>query len=152
MTFTKSAITTGDSHTHSIDTDLSRVRSFEKKQELFNTLHSEHPDHYSRLYLVGFLKFVGYSLEEICSIIDTEVSWEDYDRTMTYCQVRSIFKPGEDGGTTQPFLNGFVEGVEGENTFTKVVSPFNEKLCIVGSVRVTCFFKMCDVCPLKVTT
>lgn len=139
-----------------VGSQLSKVRSFEKQQDLFNILHSEHPDHYSRLYLVGFLKYVGYSLEEICNLIDKEASWEGYDRTMTFCQVRSVFKPGvKDAGTTQPFLNGFVEGVLGENTFTKVVSPirdngYDPKFCNIGTTRITCHFKKCDLCNLKV--
>lgn len=77
---------------HSVDIDLSRVRSFEKKQELLNILHSEHPDHYSRLWMVGFLRHVGYSQDEICALINKEASWSDYDATMTYCQVRSVFR------------------------------------------------------------
>jgi hypothetical protein len=76
----------------SADTNLSLIRSNDKRTELFNILHSEDPDHYSRLWFVGFLKYVGYSLEEICAIIDLEASWSDYDATMTYCQVRSVFK------------------------------------------------------------
>lgn len=144
--------------THSVDLDLSKVRSFEKRQELFNILHSEHPDHYSRLYLVGFLNSVGYSLEEICALIDFEASWEDYDRTMTYCQVRSVFKPGakDTEATTDLFLHGFEKGGTGEKTFTKVLSPvhaddqYKPKACRIGNSRITCYFKKCDLCNLKV--
>ncbi len=42
--------------------------------------------------MVGFLKFVGYSLEEICSIINEEACWGDYDAARTYNQVRSVFR------------------------------------------------------------
>ena len=72
--------------------DLNRVYSYDKRQELLNILHSEEPDHYQRLYLVGFLKHVGYSQEEICDIIDNEASWTDYNAVMTFNQVRSVFK------------------------------------------------------------
>lgn len=54
------------------DADLSKVRSFEKRQEIYNILHSEDPDHYSRLWLTGFLKFCGYGIDERCSIIHTK--------------------------------------------------------------------------------
>jgi hypothetical protein len=74
------------------DADLSKVISFEKRQELYNILHSEDPDHYSRLWLVGFLKFCGYGIEEICAIIQYEACWANYDTRMTYCQVASVFR------------------------------------------------------------
>jgi DNA primase large subunit len=76
------------------DADLSRVISFEKRQELYNILHSEDPDHYSRLWLTGFLKFCGYSIEEICAIIHHEASWSDYDDRKTWCQINSVFRSG----------------------------------------------------------
>lgn len=76
------------------DADLSKVISFEKRQELYNILHSEDPDHYSRLWFVGFLKFCSYSIEEICAIIHHEASWADYDSRMTWCQVNSVFRSG----------------------------------------------------------
>jgi hypothetical protein len=140
--------------THSLDTDLSAVRSFEKRQELFNTLHAEDACHSERLYLAGFLKFVGYSLDEICAIIDREASWKDYDRTMTYCQVQSVFKPvAKDATPSHPFLDSFEEGAAGKSPFTKGVSPHSDhggsKLCIVGSSRITCYFKDCDLCKFK---
>lgn len=137
---------------HHVDTDLSRVRSFEKKQELLNTLHSEHPDHYSRLYLVGFLKSVGYSLEEICSIIDKEASWEDYDATMTYCQVRSVFKPGgKDSKEGSPFLHSPFEGVgvevpPGGDLGGVSVDKYEPIDCQIGNTHITCYFKKCTHC------
>jgi len=81
-----------DISSSSTDVDLSKVISFEKRQELFNILHSEDPDHYSRLWLTGFLKFCGYNLEEICAIIHNESCWANYDTSMTYCQVASVFR------------------------------------------------------------
>jgi len=89
------------------DVSLDRVRSPEKLQNLLNVLHSEDPDANSRLWLAGFLKFVGYSLDEICIIIDKEAAWSNYDAFVTYNQVRSIFRrhgiPGRGGrGTDSP--------------------------------------------------
>ncbi|GEM_PF-990477 len=74
------------------DADLSKVISFEKRQELYNILHSEDPDHYSRLWLVGFLKFCGYSADEICAVVHAEACWSDYDTRTTWCQVNSVFR------------------------------------------------------------
>jgi hypothetical protein len=133
------------------DIDLSNVRSFEKKQELFNILHSEDPDHYSRLYFVGFLKYVGYSLEEICSIIHQEASWGDYDAVMTYCQVRSVFK-GVDISSQGQEKREF----EGEKPAPQrglspsCIDAYLPKTCIIGNTRITCYFKKCGSCPLKV--
>lgn len=86
------------------DASLDRIRSPEKLQELLNVLHSEEPGANSRLWLAGFLKFVGYSLEEICDIIDKEAAWCHYDAFVTYNQVRSLFRrhgiPGRGGRGT----------------------------------------------------
>jgi len=75
-----------------VDTELTKVLSFDKQTSLFNILHSDNPCHSSRLWLVGFLKFVGYSQEEICDIIHHGASWGNYDANMTSTQVRSLFK------------------------------------------------------------
>jgi hypothetical protein len=85
-----------------VDRDLSKVISFEKRQELYNILHSEDADHYSRLWLTGFLKFCGYSIDEICAIIHHEACWADYDIRMTYCQVASVFRSRGCGTTSTP--------------------------------------------------
>lgn len=90
-----------EGHAH-YDPDLSKVRSFEKQQELLNVLHSEDPCHSERLWFVGFLKFAGYSLDEICALIDKEASWKDYDANMTYCQVSSVFR-GSSPNNNKPF-------------------------------------------------
>ena len=141
---------------HSPDTDLSKVRSFEKQQELFNILHSEEACHYERLYLVGFLKFVGYSLEEICALIDKEASWGDYDATMTYCQIHSIFKPGVKASPEEQHISSQVVSFAPFLYYNKEkvsspggVYPSGSKLCIVGPTRITCYFKDCDLCNFK---
>ncbi len=76
----------------SVDSELSKIKSFEIQQKIYNILHSEDPSHYERLWMVGFLKYVGYTVEEICDIINAEASWIDYDARVTYCQVSSIFR------------------------------------------------------------
>ncbi|MCZ7401222.1 MAG: hypothetical protein O8C61_03270 [Candidatus Methanoperedens sp.] len=141
---------------NSPDLDLSKVRSFEKRQELFNILHSEDACHYERLYLVGFLKFVGYSLEEICALIDKEASWCDYDATMTYCQVQSVFK--SDGKDDEAISSQFRKEAEAaENPLQRVfiersTDKYTPKICIIGNSRITCHYKKCDSCKLKVAS
>lgn len=99
-----------------VDVDLLKVRSFDKRQDLYNILHSEDADHYSRLYLAGFLKFVGYSMEDVCNIIDRECSWEDYDARMTYNQVKSIFRNNDTSISSQFTKVATMAG----NTFQRV--------------------------------
>lgn len=77
---------------HFNDLDLSLVKSEDKRTELLNILHSEHADHYSRLWFVGFLRYVGYTQDQICQIIDQDASWEDYDSKVTWLHVNSVFR------------------------------------------------------------
>lgn len=84
------------------DRDLLRVSSFEKKQEIFNILHSEDASHYERLWMAGFMKYCGYSIKEICAIIHHEACWENYDARTTYCQVASVFRSRGCGMTSTP--------------------------------------------------
>jgi hypothetical protein len=88
------------------DLDLSKLISFEKRQELYNVLHSEDPDHYSRLWFVGFMKFCGYTADEICNIIHDEAAWSDYDARMTFLQVQSIFRTGDRRSTSAGICTG----------------------------------------------
>lgn len=84
------------------DTDITKVISFEKRQEIFNVLHSQDASHYERLWATGFLKFVGYTADEICSIIHHEACWANYDTRTTYCQVASVFRSRGCGTTSTP--------------------------------------------------
>lgn len=102
------------------DRDLSKVYSFERRQDIYNILHSEKPDHYSRLWLVGFMKFCGYSINEICSIIRYEASWANYDDRKTWCQVNSVFRSGRSMNiSTTPRDKRTTSG----SIMTKCVSP-----------------------------
>ena len=59
----------------------------------------------------------------------------------------------DDKTPTPPFLNSFEEGAAGKPPFTKGVSLLSNhgasKLCIVGSSRITCYFKDCGLCKFK---
>ncbi len=119
------------------DTELSKIRSFDKRTEIFNILHSESPSHYERLWLVGFLRFVGYSFDETCSIIHEENSWVGYDPIMTYNQVRSVFKGSRTTtlhrkGISSPFITWFKHD-EWEKRYGK-------RLCTIHYVS-------CEECP-----
>lgn len=119
------------------DTSLDRIRSPEKLQELLNVLHSEDPDANSRLWLAGFLKFVGYSLEEICDLIDKEASWSNYDAFVTYNQVRSLFRRHGSPG----------RGARGTDSPRGVWIKHEDWLKHYGKRMCTLHFVSCVECP-----
>ena len=122
----------------SVDNELSKVRSDVKRTELLDILHSEDPDHYSRLWMAGFLKFVGYTLEEICAIIDKEACWSGYDAKTTWCQLSSLFKRQHNNQT----ISSQFEGVGAAPGGTFQSPPFERK-------RRPCAIKWipCRECP-----
>lgn len=70
---------------------LNKVNSDWKAIECANILEACHPTHAERLWLVGFLKFAGYSMIEILDIIYGHNHWVDYDERTTGYQVASVF-------------------------------------------------------------
>ena len=60
--------------------------------EVINILQKEEPTHYERLWMVGYLKWLGFTEDEIMAIIDNRNNWLDYDRNITWYQVCSVFK------------------------------------------------------------
>ncbi len=117
--------------------DLSRVFSFEKQRALFNVLHSKSPDHYSRLWMAGFLKHVGYTLSDICFIIDEEASWDNYDVRKTYCQVNSLFRrSGHSGNPTKGISSPRGAWLK----HSEWIKKYGKRLCTIHYVR-------CADCP-----
>jgi hypothetical protein len=119
---------------HSVDIELSKVHSFDKQAELFNVLHSEDPSHYERLWLVGFLKYAGYTIEEICAIIDKEACWGDYDATMTYNQVSSVFRlsgrSGSGGKNISSPSGTWLKRSEWDKRFNKALCTLHYVGCV----------------------
>jgi len=70
---------------------LNKVKSDKKALEVAAILDSCHPTHSERLWLVGFLKFCGYSMIEVLDIIEEHAQWGDYNPALTEYQVASIF-------------------------------------------------------------
>jgi hypothetical protein len=69
---------------------LDKVISNSKREDVSSILHSVHPSHKQRLWLVGFLNYVGYSLSEILGIIDSENRWKGYDKDKTAYQASTV--------------------------------------------------------------
>lgn len=70
---------------------LSKVLSDKKALELAAILEAVRPTHAERLWLVGFMKYAGYSMPEVLDIIREHSHWSDYDERTTAYQVGTIF-------------------------------------------------------------
>jgi len=71
---------------------LDKVHSIVKRAQLTDILFAPHPTHEERLWLAGFLKYAGYTVEEVCKIIDQQCEWQDYKPSITAYQVESVFR------------------------------------------------------------
>jgi hypothetical protein len=128
------------------DPDLSKVRADEKRQEILEILHSEHPDHYSRLWMVGFLRFAGYSEAEILEIIDKGNSWSDYDSIITQRHVSSVFRKNARLEAQDSVQGGYPDAAV---LSKRLMVDFEPELCVIGDIRVNCHYRKCERCPLK---
>lgn len=70
---------------------LNKVNSDKKALEVAAIIDACHPTHSERLWLVGFLKFCGYSMAEVLDIIREQCHWSDYNERITAQQVASVF-------------------------------------------------------------
>lgn len=70
---------------------LNKVNSDKKAIECGNVLEAFHPTHSERLWLCGFLKYVGYSVIDVLDIIREHAQWADYNQRTTAYQVGTIF-------------------------------------------------------------
>ena len=71
---------------------LHKIYSIKKQLQIFDILQAFHPVHAERLWLVGFLKYTGYSYNEVIDIIDKHGEWGDYNAEYTAYQVATIYK------------------------------------------------------------
>ena len=70
---------------------LNKINSDKKAIECAGVLDASHPTHSERLWLVGFLKFCGYSMAEVLDIIYDHAQWSDYNSRVTAYQVGTVF-------------------------------------------------------------
>lgn len=71
---------------------LNKINSDKKALECANILEAGHPTHSERLWLVGFLRYCGYSMDEVLDIICEHCHWSDYSERTTAYQIGTIFK------------------------------------------------------------
>ena len=69
-----------------------KIMPEKRYNEVLNILRKEKPTHYERLWVVGYLKWLGFDAEEVMDIIDNHNNWLDYDRNITWHQICSVFK------------------------------------------------------------
>jgi hypothetical protein len=77
---------------------LNKIYSIKKQLQVFDILQAIRPTHEERLWLAGFLKYAGYSCDEVIDILHKHCEWSDYDPGITAYQVATVFK--------QPHRNG----------------------------------------------
>jgi len=71
---------------------LDKIYSTKKQLQMFDILEAIHPTHAERLFMSGFLEYVGYSYDETFKIIDEHCQWEDYDSSITAYQLSTVYK------------------------------------------------------------
>ena len=71
---------------------ISKVFPSQRRHEILDKLANPHPTHYERLWLVGFLKFVGYSKEEVLEILKVHAKWDEFDDSISWYQICTIYK------------------------------------------------------------
>ena len=81
---------------------LNKIKSDQKAIECADILDAIRPTHFERLWLVGFLKFCGYSMDEVLDIIREHAQWADYNERITTYQVGTVFNQRSQVGTTYP--------------------------------------------------
>ncbi|MCD6147902.1 hypothetical protein J7J18_00845 [bacterium] len=69
-----------------------KIMPEKRYNEVLNILQKEEPTHYERLWLVGYLKWLGFNVDEVMDIIDKHNNWLDYKRNITWYQICSVFK------------------------------------------------------------
>ena len=70
---------------------LNKINSDKKALECAGILEAGQPTHSERLWLVGFLKFCGYSMAEATDIIHNNCQWSDYNASITSYQVGTVY-------------------------------------------------------------
>lgn len=111
--------------------DLSKVISINKRKEILSILHNTHPGHNRRLWLVGFLDYVGYSKSEICGIIYSGNRWKGYDKSTTESQVVSVIMRKERKHSTRKKKVKTM-------TVHDLIRIFKNHTLPVGNMRVPC--------------
>lgn len=75
----------------SMEPSLSLINNEQKRENVLNILCDAHARHNQRLWMAGFLFYVGYSVSEICRIIKDNCEWLDYNESYTEYQVNSVY-------------------------------------------------------------
>lgn len=74
---------------------LYRITSPAKRSEVLGILRKTNANHNERTWLVFFLKYLGYSADEVFDILDKYNLWKNYDKHITKKQIYQIFNRGK---------------------------------------------------------
>jgi hypothetical protein len=69
---------------------LERIVSKGKRRQILDILQNPHPLHHRRVWLVGFLSYVGYSEMDIRIIVSGLNRWNDFNADYTNYQISSV--------------------------------------------------------------
>lgn len=70
---------------------LNKIYSDKKAIEILDILDAIRPTHNERVWMVSFLRYVGYSMTEVLDIIREHAQWADYNERVTAYQVGTVF-------------------------------------------------------------
>jgi len=90
--FTSGGGVSGVGSDPTLDTMLNKIYSQKKRADVLRVLKDRHAHHNERLWMVGFLKFAGFSADEAMSVISRGNAWENFNPQTSAKQVESIFK------------------------------------------------------------
>lgn len=76
----------------SADYDKLKIIPERRYNEIIQKLHDDDPTHYERVWLVSYLKWIGFTAEQVMEIIEKHNNWLDYNPDYTWYQICSIFK------------------------------------------------------------
>ena len=60
--------------------------------EITSILHKCEATHNERIFLTGYLKWIGFTAEEVMQIIDKNNQWHNYNAGLSWYQICSIYK------------------------------------------------------------
>ncbi len=75
-----------------MEPSLHKVESELKRKQIISVLENKDARHNHRLWMAGFMFYVGYTPDEVCQIIHDNCVWSDYDVRYTRFQVGCVWE------------------------------------------------------------
>jgi len=68
-----------------------KLYSMDQEYKIMKIMRDWYPRKEQRMYLVGFLRYAGYTCSEVCELIRKYNNWKDYDKVKTERVVKYFF-------------------------------------------------------------